>query len=136
MIISKSEPAANNDTHEEEEGLEKVNQVEAEIRDFVRRDLQGVRRSADATDAVASNINSLVQRVAGSTLREIDLLLRELEGLRDLLHSEGERVQREVAGYAQLSQAAMNSTRVIAESMQTWRKQVDSVRPDAPRAAH
>lgn len=135
MIISKSEPAASNDTHEEE-GLEKVNQVEAEIRDFVRRDLQGVRRSADATDAVASNINSLVQRVAGSTLREIDLLLRELEGLRDLLHSEGERVQREVAGYAQLSQAAMNSTRVIAESMQTWRKQVDSVRPDAPRAAH
>ena len=137
MIISKSEPPAIKSAEAEDDGLEKVNQVEAEIRDFVRRDLQGVRRTADATDAVASNINTLVQRVAGSTLREIDTLLRELETLRDLLHSEGERVQREVAGYAQLSQAAMNSTRVIAESMQTWRKQVDGPRADnSARAAH
>src|SRR4051812_14591928 len=88
MIISKSEPPAMKAMDAEDEGLEKVNQVEAEIRDFVRRDLHGVRRTADATEAVASNINTLVQRVAGSTLREIDVLLRELEGLRDLLHSE------------------------------------------------
>lgn len=115
-----------------EDGVEKVNQVEAEIRDFVRRDLQTVRRAAaDTTEVVASNINTLVERVAGTTIREIDTLLRELETLRDLLHSEGERVQREVAGYAQLSQSAMNSTRVIADSMQNWRKQVDSA-----RAAH
>ena len=115
-----------------EDGIEKVNQVEAEIRDFVRRDLQTVRRAAaDTTEVVASNINSLVDRVAGTTIREIDTLLRELESLRDLLQSEGERVQREVAGYAQLSQSAMNSTRVIADSMQNWRKQVDGT-----RAAH
>jgi hypothetical protein len=127
----KSEPPAIRIADAAEDGVEKVNQVEAEIRDFVRRDLQTVRRTADATEAVASNINSLVQRVAGTTLREIDVLLRELEGLRDLLQSEGERVQREVAGYAQLSQSAMSSTRIIADSMQTWRKQVDGA-----RAAH
>jgi hypothetical protein len=127
----KSEPPAIKLADAADDGVEKVNQVEAEIRDFVRRDLQTVRRTAEATDAVTSNINSLVQRVAGTTLREIDMLLRELEGLRDLLHSEGERVQREVSGYAQLSQAAMHSTRVIAESMQNWRKQMDGA-----RAAH
>jgi ABC-type transporter Mla subunit MlaD len=127
----KSEPPAIRIADASEDGVEKVNQVEAEIRDFVRRDLQTVRRTADATEAVASNINTLVQRVAGTTLREIDVLLRELEGLRDLLQSEGERVQREVAGYAQLSQSAMSSTRIIADSMQTWRKQVDGA-----RAAH
>jgi len=114
-----------------DDGVEKVNQVEAEIRDFVKRDLQTVRRTPDTTEAVANNINSLVQRVAGTTLREIDGLLRELEGLRDTLQSEGERVQREVAGYAQLSQAAMHSTRVIADSMQSWRKQMGEA-----RAAH
>ena len=128
----KSDSPAIKVTDGPEEGIEKVNQVEAEIRDFVRRDLQTVRRAAaDTTEVVASNINSLVDRVAGSTIREIDTLLRELESLRDLLQSEGERVQREVAGYAQLSQSAMNSTRVIADSMQTWRKQVDGT-----RAAH
>jgi len=111
-----------------EQAVATVNQVEAEIRDFVRRDAQQVRRTAEGGDSIANNINSLVQRVAGTTLREIDILLRELEALRELLHSEGERVQREVAGYAQLSQAAMSSTRVIAESMASWRKQVDGTR--------
>ena len=76
----------------------------------------------------ASNVNSLVQRVAGTSLREIDMLLRELEGLREFLHSEGERVQREVAGYAHLSQTAMNSTKIIAESMHQWRKLTHNTR--------
>jgi hypothetical protein len=124
----RSEPPAIKIADASDEGVERVNQVEAEIRDFVRRDLQTVRHTADTTEAVAGNINSLVQRVAGTTLREIDMLLRELEGLRDLLHSEGERVQREVAGYAQLSHTAMQSTRIIADSMHTWRKQVDAAR--------
>ncbi len=82
-----------------------------------------MRRAPEVTgELFATNVNSLVQRVAGTSLREIDTLLRELEGLREFLHSEGERVQREVAGYAHLSQTAMNSTKIIAESMHQWRK--------------
>ena len=34
-----------------------------------------------------------------------------------MLRSEGERVQREVAGYASLSQAAMTSMKIIADSV-------------------
>ncbi len=128
MNTPNSEAPATKKAETTDEGVTTVNQVEAEIRDFVRRDLQAVRRTPEASEAIASNINSLVQRVAGTTLREIDQLLRELEGLRELLQTEGERVQREVAGYAQLSQAAMNSTRIISESMSTWRKQVDGAR--------
>jgi hypothetical protein len=131
MTSSTNEAPDIKNSENEDEAVATVNQVEAEIRDFVRRDLSAVRRTPEANEAIASNINSLVQRVAGTTLREIDMLLRELEGLRELLHAEGERVQREVAGYAQLSQAAMNSTRIISESMSNWRKQVDGA-----RAAH
>jgi hypothetical protein len=105
-----------------------ANEVEAEIRDFVRRDMRHLRRAEPTGEAFASNINSLVQRVAGTSLREIDNLVRELEGVREFLQGEGERVQREVANYAQLSQAAMNSTRIISESMSQWRKQVDATR--------
>jgi len=103
-------------------------EVESEIRDVVHRDVTPLRRTqADGTEAV-NNINSLVQRVAGSSLREIDHLIRELEALRDYLHAEGERVQREISGYAQLSQAAMNSTKIIAESVAHWKKQADPSR--------
>jgi hypothetical protein len=110
----------------EEQGVKA--EVESEIRDVVHRDVSQLRRTqADGTEAV-NNINSLVQRVAGSSLREIDHLIRELEALREYLHNEGERVQREIAGYAQLSQAAMNSTKIIAESVAHWKKHADTSR--------
>ncbi len=54
--------------------------------------------------------------------------MSELEALRDLLHSEGQRVQREIAGYAQLSQQAMKSTRMIADNVAQWKRAAENVR--------
>ena len=48
--------------------------------------------------------------------------------MRDLLHAEGQRVQREIAGYAQLSQAAMKSTRMIADNVAQWKRTADGLR--------
>lgn len=100
-------------------------EVESEIRDFVRNDVAYLRRPQMGGEALAdttvNNVNFLIQRVAGASLAEISNLIDELESLRELLHSEGQRVQREVAGYAQLSQAAMKSTRVIADNMAQWK---------------
>ncbi|MGY3496601.1 hypothetical protein ACVW1B_006020 [Bradyrhizobium sp. USDA 4502] len=80
------------------------------------------------TDATVSNVNSLIQRVAGTSLAEIEKLIGELESLRDLLHAEGQRVQREISGYAQLSQAAMKSTRMIADNVSQWKRAADGLR--------
>jgi len=126
MTANTSEQAAINseeNMEQDEQVVAAVQEVEADIREFVRRDAVQLRRTSEqAGEMFASNVNSLVQRVAGTSVREIDMLLRELEGLRDFLHTEGERVQREVQGYAQLSQTAMNATRVIAEGLPQWRK--------------
>ena len=70
----------------------------------------------------------LVQRVAGASLREMQNVIWELESLRDFLQSEGERVQREISSYAQLTQAAMSSTRNVADSMVPWKKVSESKR--------
>jgi hypothetical protein len=106
----------------EDAGVAAVNQVEAEIREFVRRDGRHLRRPQDtAGEVFATNVNSLVQRVAGSSLREIDNLIQELETLRDTLQQEGERVQRELTNYAHLSQSAMESIKVNAEAMMQLR---------------
>jgi hypothetical protein len=64
----------------------------------------------------------LIQRVSGSSTKEIDMLIDELENLRNFLLSEGERVQREISGYASLSQSAMQSTRIIAEGIAQWKR--------------
>ena len=107
-------------------------QVEGEIRDFVRRDAAALRRQPESdSEMVATNIGTLLQRVAGTSVREIDKLIVELQTLRDMLHSEGARVQREIVEYATLSQAAMQSTRIIAESLAHW-KMVS----DAPSMRH
>jgi hypothetical protein len=103
-------------------------QVEGEIREFVRRDVATLRRQPENdSEMVASNISSLLQRVAGTSVQEIDKLIGELQALREMLHVEGARVQREIVEYATLSQAAMQSTKIIAESLTHWKKV-----PDAP----
>jgi len=102
--------------------------VEGEIREFVRRDVATLRRQPESdSEMVASNISSLLQRVAGTSVQEIDKLIGELQTLREMLHKEGARVQREIVEYATLSQAAMQSTKIIAESLTHWKKV-----PDAP----
>jgi len=126
---------------EEDSNLAAVSEVEAGIRDFVRNDVAYLRRPAPGMlssstetalepnpETTVNNVNSLIQRVAGTSLAEIENLISELEGLRDLLHAEGQRVQREISGYAQLSQAAMKSTRLIADNVAQWKRTADGLR--------
>jgi hypothetical protein len=128
------------ESNEEDNNVDAVSEVEAGIRDFVRNDIAYLRRPAPSmvssneaavepsNDAAVNNVNSLIQRVAGTSLAEIENLISELEGLRDLLHAEGQRVQREISGYAQLSQAAMKSTRMIADNVSQWKRAADGLR--------
>ena len=98
--------------------------VEAEIREFVQRDGVSVRRTSETdSELLANSTETLLQRVAGTSVQEIDGLIAELQTLRSLLQKEGARVLRSLAEYAHLSQSAMQSTRIIAESL-TQSKQV------------
>jgi hypothetical protein len=126
------------ETAEVDNDLAAVSEVEAGIRDFVRNDVAYLRRPMSAStseptldpnaEATVNNVNSLIQRVAGTSLSEIENLISELEALRELLHAEGQRVQREISGYAQLSQAAMKSTRMISDNVQQWKRTADGLR--------
>jgi hypothetical protein len=98
---------------------------EGEIREFNRRDAAFSRRQrsgGDATaDAPAENITALIQRVAAASTEEIDRVILELQGVRDMLRSEGERVSRDISGYANLSHASMTAMMVIGDSLKQWR---------------
>ena len=129
-------------TDEVDNNLDAVSEVEEGIREFVRNDIAYLRRPQVASpetapqaapldqtsESTVNSVNSLIQRVAGTSLAEIEKLISELESLRDLLHAEGQRVQREISGYAQLSQAAMKSTRMIADNVTQWKRAADGLR--------
>jgi hypothetical protein len=120
MAFGKARYTAENDQPVETE-------VEGEIREFVRREVNPGRQPENESELVANNLNTLLQRVTGTSVQEIDKLITELQMLRDTLQSEAARVQREIVDYASLSQAALQSTKTIAESLTQWKKV-----PDAP----
>ena len=98
---------------------------EGEIREFIRRDTTSPRRQRSegdaAADAPAESINTLIRRVAAASTEEIDRVILELQGVRDMLRSEGERVSQDISGYASLSHASMTAMKVIGDSLKQWR---------------
>jgi hypothetical protein len=90
-----------------------LDQVNGEIREFAPEQ----KDSETDGQLVAKDLASLLQRVAGTSVREIDNLIAELQTLREKLQSEGARVQREIIEYATFNQSAMQSTKIISESL-------------------
>src|SRR5262249_38454191 len=57
--------------------------VEGESRDFARRELAASRhRLEDCSDLTPGNVDSLLQRLPGTTVQEIDHFIAELQALR------------------------------------------------------
>jgi len=104
-------------------------EVEAEIREFVRRDVvtNRERQPENESEMVASSINSVLQRATTTSVQEIDKLITELQSLRHMLHSKAAQVQREIVQYSTLTTAALHSIKIIAESLTQLKKA-----PDAP----
>ena len=103
-----------------------VTAFEGEIREFVRRDVAYLGRQRGdgdepVSEPVTDNLNALIRRVSGASTEEIDRVILELQGVREMLRSEGERVGREIAGYASLSHAAMTAMKVIGDSLTQWK---------------
>ena len=94
----------------------------------MQRDSAGLSRAPEGdSELFANNIMTLLQSVAGSSLRDIDRLITELQMVRELLQKQGARVQRDIAEYAHLSQSSMQSTKIIAEGLARWKKGGDGL---------
>lgn len=99
---------------------------EGSVQEFPRRDTVYRARPAEApTENMAGHANSIMQRVAVTSVTEIENLIGELERLRDFVRQEGIRLQREIEGYARLSEEATKSTKIIAESVAQWKNALE-----------
>jgi hypothetical protein len=118
---TKGRPAGDRDNGAE---VRRMAEVEGEIRDFVRRDVtlrEKTRPALSPSSTAAEHMNTVIQRVAGASFDEIDRLIEDLMAIKETLRQEGERVQREISGYAGLSQSAATTMQVIGDSLQQWR---------------
>ena len=129
MTMIKTIKPADDKAARPEDTLPAAANLDGEIREFVRRDVVATRKPNEAAEGGA-NINLMIERVAGSSIKEIDNLIDELQIVRDFLRNEGERVQREITSYAQASHAAMASAKVISDSMGQWKNAVGAIRTE------
>jgi hypothetical protein len=103
-------------------------QFEGELRDILRRaDNTELRREQNGVDASPSreNLTKLVSRVAGTSTGQVERVVLQLQSIKDLLHSEGERVNREIAGYVKLNDHATSAMQAISAAL----KQLSDVIP-------
>ena len=100
-----------------------------------RRDMFRRRRSDTRDNAIDSSaqvrpaindvddLKTMVERVASASVNEIERMIAELSSMRDMLRSDGERVQREITGYASMSDATMTSMQIVSDSLAKWKSQ-------------
>ena len=103
-------------------------QIEEALRESVRQNAAHMRHESENTSQVVTDVNSLVQRVADVSLDQLDDAIVDLRQLRDFLHSEGERIQREISGYLQLNHTSISAMRSIVDNIAQWKKTAHSAR--------
>jgi hypothetical protein len=98
-----------------------VSAVEGAIREFVPREVAPPREewsNADpANDPSLKGLNDLIQQVADSSIEEIDRVIFELQGVREMLRNEGERLSHDIARYETLNRSSVSAMKIIADSL-------------------
>ena len=64
-----------------------------------------------------SDATSIIQRVSGLTIGELDRIIQQLQKVRTFLVSEEERMRREIAEYLKLSESSISSTKAMSEML-------------------
>jgi hypothetical protein len=67
--------------------------------------------------AVPSDVSTLLERMSGLSLAEMDKAIQELQKARNFLRNERERLRLEIVEHLRLTQAAMGSAKAVSASV-------------------
>jgi hypothetical protein len=79
----------------------------------------GLRRQTESSDGEMSGeyLGTLLRQVSKASMGEIESLIVELKTLHKKLQTDGDRIQRDIAEYVELSQQVMQLTTIISDSV-------------------
>jgi hypothetical protein len=69
---------------------------------------------------VPSDVCTLLERMSGLSLAEMDKAIQELQRVRNFLRNERERLRLEIAEHLRLTQAAMGSAKAVSASVASF----------------
>jgi len=78
-----------------------------------------LQRQTESSDGEMSgeHLGTLLRQVSKASMGEIESLIVELKTLHKKLQTDGDRIQRDIRDYAELSQQVMQLTKIISESV-------------------
>jgi hypothetical protein len=80
-------------------------------------------RQTESSDGEMSSekLGTLLRQVSKTSIDEVDSLIVELKTLHKKLQTDGDRIQRDIAEHAELSQQVMQLTKIIFDSVKKLR---------------
>jgi hypothetical protein len=103
--------------------------LEVEIRELARRDNGHADLVNDDAKLASNNLSTLMRRMSLTSTREIDSLMSELKALRQKVVVGGDRVEHQLAEYAELNQSVTQLTKIISDGLTHLKRE-----PTLPKA--
>jgi hypothetical protein len=91
-----------------------ANEIELDMRDVLRANK--TRLKAVSTET-APDYASLVTGISVRSIDEIDHLIDGLQGLREKLNCDGDRLHREIMQHTAFSQSIVELTKIVSDGM-------------------
>jgi len=108
--------------------------IERNVHELKRAGTTFCQTDNDYAKMAANDLATLLGRVSEASTREIENLIDELRGVREKLKTDCDRIKRDIAEYAELSQGVMQVTANISDSANILPSAPDAGRiPYAPR---
>jgi hypothetical protein len=80
---------------------------------------------------INTEIVTLIQQVAATSIAEIDRLVTALQEVKGQLQSKGQQVEREIVRYTKLAQMASFTAKIILDTISQWHPAGNPQKPSA-----
>jgi hypothetical protein len=94
-------------------------------------DLPNAKLWMQAADA---EMAPLIQKLGAISTAEIERLIEELQGAKEHLQSERERIERETLRYASLMETASTTAKIISDAVSRWHPARNQQKSDTSKA--
>jgi len=88
--------------------------IEIDMRDLLRAKKAGL---SDVSKESGDDYASLVSAISGQSVDEIDHLIEGLQGVREKLINDGDRLHHEIVQHTALSQSIIELTKIISDGI-------------------